>query len=150
MTNLSQQLWQNIFTRCSPVLHSTHLRGLWGCWAEFWAVSYLWCCGCRSTLPGTPPAAVTGIEMRVRPKEIILTKQRWRTLFSFFKSPVYWAWRQGCCWSSCSCKSLCPSWSDRHSSAAAWTGWPLPPDCWRTAAPLCTHQDTPLGRTERQ
>lgn len=85
MTNLSLQLWLHIFTRCSPVLNSAHLRGLWGCWAEFWAVSYLWCCGCRSTLPGTPPAAVTGIKRRGLqiPKEIILTKQRWRTLFFF-------------------------------------------------------------------
>lgn len=66
----------------------------------------------------------------------------------FMFLPVCWAWQRGCYWSSCSYKSLYPSWNGRHSCAVAWINWPPPPDYWRKAAPLYTHLDTPLG--ERQ
>lgn len=39
-----------------------YLRGWWVCWAGSWVVSCLWYCGCRSTPPSTPPAAVTVIK----------------------------------------------------------------------------------------
>lgn len=69
--------------------------------------------------------------------------QVWR---DFLFLPVCWAGQRECYWSSCSCKSLCLSWSGRRSCVVAWTNWPLPPDCWRKAAPLYTHPDTRLGK----
>lgn len=33
--------------------------------------------------------------------------------------PVCWAWRRGCCWGNCSCRSPSPSWNGRCSCAAA-------------------------------
>lgn len=64
--------------------------------------------------------------------------------------PVCWAWPRGCCWSSCSCKSPYPSWSGKRSFAVAWTNWPPPPGCWRTAAPLYRHLGTQLERDKRK
>lgn len=64
--------------------------------------------------------------------------------------PVCWAWRTGCCWSSCSYKSLYPSWSGTRSFAVAWTDWPPPPGCWKTAAPQYTHPDLQLEEGQEE
>lgn len=85
-----------------------YLRGWWACSAGSWEASCLWCCGCRSTPPGTPRAA----DVQMRGDTNRHENQHdgsGSAPIGFRSSPVCWASRRGCCWSSCSCKSRSPS-----------------------------------------